>query len=401
MRTIAIHRAQPGRGGEQNPRFEALPPLSLYVHLPWCVRKCPYCDFNSHEANGELPEAQYVQALLRDLEHALPLIWGRPVHSIFIGGGTPSLFSAQAIDELLAGIRARVRLDADAEITMEANPGTVESERFRGYAEAGVNRISVGVQTFDDAALKALGRIHAFGDAVRAAELAARHVGNFNLDLMYALPGQTVDLALRDIEQALALEPTHLSAYQLTLEPNTLFHRYPPALPDEDAQIDIEEAVHARLAQAGYQRYETSAFALPGRQCRHNLNYWRFGDYVGIGAGAHGKISLPDKVLRQIRYKQPKAYLSAVEQGQPVQEEREVPLSDMPFEFMLNALRLTDGFELSSYAERTGDSMASILDALDAAQAKGLIERDHRWARPTDLGRRFLNDLQAMFLKSV
>ncbi|KPF70590.1 coproporphyrinogen III oxidase [beta proteobacterium AAP99] len=396
-----MHRAQPGQGAEQSPRFEALPPLSLYVHLPWCVRKCPYCDFNSHEAGGELPEAQYVQALLRDLEHALPLIWGRPVHSIFIGGGTPSLFSAQAIDELLAGVRARVRLDADAEITMEANPGTVEAERFRGYAAAGVNRISIGVQSFDDASLHALGRIHASGDAVRAAELAAQHVGNFNLDLMYALPGQTVDLALRDIEQALALAPTHLSAYQLTLEPNTLFHRYPPTLPDEDTQIDIEEAVHARLAQAGYQRYETSAFALPGRQCRHNLNYWRFGDYVGIGAGAHGKISLPDKVLRQIRYKQPKAYLSAVEQGQPVQEERAVPRSDMPFEFMLNALRLTDGFELSSYAERTGDSMASILDALDAAQSKGLIERDHRWVRPTDLGRRFLNDLQAMFLKSA
>ncbi|HET7772762.1 MAG TPA: radical SAM family heme chaperone HemW [Burkholderiaceae bacterium] len=396
---MAIHRTPSGRGSEQGPRFEALPPLSLYVHLPWCVRKCPYCDFNSHEAGGELPEAEYVQALLRDLEGALPLIWGRPVHTIFIGGGTPSLFSAQAIDELLAGIRARIRLDADAEITMEANPGTVEADRFRGYAAAGVNRVSLGIQSFDDAALKALGRIHGADEAVRAAELAARHVGNFNIDLMYALPAQTVNLALADIAQAVALGPTHLSAYQLTLEPNTLFHRYPPDLPDEDLQVDIEEAVHEALGQAGYARYETSAFARPGRQCRHNLNYWRFGDYLGIGAGAHGKISLPDRVLRQIRFKQPKAYLAAVAQGQSVQEERTVPLADMPFEFMLNALRLTEGFELSSYAERTGDSLAAILQTLDEAQARGLVERDLNWVRPTALGRRFLNDLQAMFLK--
>jgi putative oxygen-independent coproporphyrinogen III oxidase len=263
-----------------------------------------------------------------------------------------------------------------------------------------VNRISLGVQSFNDAALKALGRIHAAGEAVHAAELAARFVGNFNIDLMYALPEQTVALALDDIRQAVALAPTHLSAYQLTLEPNTLFHRYPPALPDEDAQIDIEEAVHAAIAQAGYARYETSAFALPGRQARHNLNYWRFGDYVGIGAGAHGKISLPDKVLRQIRFKQPKAYLAAVAQGNPVQEEREVGLNEMPFEFMLNALRLVDGFELASYAERTGDSLASVLAALDTAQARGLIERDAHWVTPTPLGRRFLNDLQALFLAS-
>ncbi len=401
MKTIAIHRATPGHAPKQGPRFEALPPLSLYIHLPWCVRKCPYCDFNSHEAGGELPEAAYVQALLRDLEGALPLIWGRPVHTIFIGGGTPSLFSAQAIDELLAGVRARVRLDADAEITMEANPGTVEADRFRGYAAAGVNRVSLGIQSFDADALKALGRIHGTGEALRAAELAAQHVGNFNIDLMYALPGQTVELALRDVRQALALAPTHLSAYQLTMEPNTLFHRYPPALPDEDTQVDIEEAVHEALAEAGYLRYETSAFARAGRQCRHNLNYWRFGDYLGIGAGAHGKISFPGRVLRQVRFKQPKAYLAAVAQGQPVQEEREVPLADMPFEFMLNALRLTDGFELSSYAERTGDSLAAILQTLDEAQSKGLIVREPNWVKPTALGRRFLNDLQAMFLNAA
>jgi oxygen-independent coproporphyrinogen-3 oxidase len=379
-------------------RFTALPPLTLYVHLPWCVRKCPYCDFNSHEAKGEIDDIGYVAALLADLETVLPLVWGRRVHAIFIGGGTPSLFSAAAIDTLLAGIRARLPLNADAEITLEANPGTAEAERFASYAASGVNRISLGVQSFDDAKLHALGRIHDASQAVAAAALAHKTVGNFNIDLMYALPDQTVDSALSDIRQAIALAPTHLSAYQLTLEPNTLFHRYPPRLPDDDAAIDIETAIHADIAQAGYGQYEVSAFSQAGRQCRHNLNYWHFGDYIGIGAGAHAKLTLPDRVLRQARYKQPKAYLDAVAKGAPVQEERSVGADELPFEFMLNALRLTDGFDLSLFTERTSLPLTAILPALERAEQKGLIQRDHVRLAPTLLGRRFLSDLQELFM---
>ena len=325
------------------PTFAALPPLALYIHIPWCLKKCPYCDFNSHEVHGEAPEAAYVDALLADLEFALPSIWGRKVVSIFVGGGTPSLFSAAAIDRLLSGVRARVPLLPDAEITLEANPGTFERQKFADFHAAGVNRLSLGVQSFDPAQLQALGRVHDADEARRAAEAALTIFGNVNLDLMYGLPRQTVAEARADLATALTFAPPHLSFYHLTLEPNTLFHRYPPPLPDDDTAADIEDAVHATLAAAGYQHYETSAYAKPGRSCAHNANYWRFGDYLGIGAGAHSKLSFADRIVRQLRWKQPKQYLERVAAGRPLQEEVEVTRGDVGFEFMLNALRLTDG----------------------------------------------------------
>jgi oxygen-independent coproporphyrinogen-3 oxidase len=380
------------------PRFAALPPLSLYVHMPWCVRKCPYCDFNSHEAKGDVPEDQYVDALLTDLEVALPSVWGRRVFSVFIGGGTPSLFSAAAIDRLLSGLRARTPLAPDAEITLEANPGTFEREKFAGFRAAGVNRLSLGIQSFDPAHLRALGRIHDEREARAAAEAALAIFGNVNLDLMYALPRQTQDEARADAAAAIAFAPPHLSFYQLTLEPNTLFHRYPPPLPDEDAAADIEDAVQAMLAEAGYVHYETSAHARPGRECRHNLNYWRFGDYLGIGAGAHSKLSFPDRIVRQVRFRQPKQYLEKVAAGAPLMDNAEVSREDVGFEFMLNALRLTDGVPAALFAERTGYPLAIVARGLEAAAARGLIEADPAVIRPTALGRRFLNDLQALFL---
>jgi len=381
-----------------SPRFAALPPLALYVHIPWCLKKCPYCDFNSHEAKGEAPEAAYVDALLADLEFALPSIWSRRIVSIFIGGGTPSLFSAEAIDRLLAGIRARVPLAPDAEITLEANPGTFEREKFAGYRAAGVNRLSVGIQSFDPKHLAAIGRVHDADEARRAADAALAIFGNVNFDLMYALPNQTVAEAEADVAAALAFAPPHLSFYHLTLEPNTLFHRYPPPLPDEEAAADIEDAVHATLESAGYRHYETSAFAHPGRECRHNLNYWRFGDYLGIGAGAHSKLSFADRIVRQVRYRQPKQYLEQVAAGAPLQEDSVVTRKDVGFEFMLNALRLTDGVPAALFAERTGYPLALVRQGLEAAEARGLIERDPAMLRPTALGRRFLNDLQQLFL---
>ena len=380
------------------PRFDVLPPLAVYVHLPWCVRKCPYCDFNSHEARGEIPQDAYVDALLVDLELSLPTVWGRKVHAAFIGGGTPSLFAPAAIDRLLAGLRARLPFLPGAEVTMEANPGTFERERFAGFRAAGVNRLSLGVQSFDDAKLAVLGRIHSADEARRAAEAALAIFGNVNLDFMFALPGQTLGECERDVDAALALGTPHLSFYQLTLEPNTLFHRHPPRLPDDDAAADIEDAVHAALTGAGYRQYETSAFALPGRECRHNLNYWRFGDYLGIGAGAHSKLSLPDRVFRQVRWKQPKHYLEQVGRGLPLQEETTVTRDDIGFEFMLNALRLSEGVTAPSFAERTGYPLTLVRRGLEAAEARGLIERDPASIRPTELGRRFLNDLQALFL---
>jgi len=384
----------PGR-----PRFTALPPLALYVHIPWCVRKCPYCDFNSHEARGEAPEAAYVDALLADLEFALPAVWGRKVTTVFIGGGTPSLFSAAAIDRLLAGVRARLPLVPDAEITMEANPGTFERERFSAYRDAGINRLSLGIQSFDDRHLAALGRIHDSGEARAAAEAAIAIFGNVNLDLMYALPRQSPDEARRDATIATALAPAHLSAYHLTLEPNTLFHRYPPPIPDDDAAAAIEEAVHATIVEAGYEQYETSAFARAGRQCRHNRNYWEFGDYLGIGAGAHSKLSLRDRVFRQMRWKQPKQYLDEVAKGAPVQDESTVTRRDIGFEFMLNALRLVDGVPSTSFAERTGYPLAIVEREIAEAVRRGLLDADPTTIRPTPLGRRFLNDLQALFLQ--
>jgi oxygen-independent coproporphyrinogen-3 oxidase len=379
------------------PRLAALPPLSLYVHVPWCVRKCPYCDFNSHELRASLPERDYVEALITDLEQVLPRIWGRPVYTVFFGGGTPSLLSPQAVDDLLQAIRARVRLDAAAEVTLEANPGTVDAGHFAGYRAAGVNRLSLGIQSFDGQNLKALGRIHDGAQARRAIELAQRHFANINLDLMYALPGQTLGNALADIEAAIASGPTHISAYHLTIEPNTLFHRFPPQVPDDDAAAEMQEAIEERLAQAGFEHYETSAFAQPGLGCAHNINYWRFGDYVGIGAGAHGKISFPDRIVREMRYKHPRQYMAEAVRG-AVQETHAIDARDLPFEFMLNALRLTGGFPLRLYEERTGLPLTTILQALDAAERDGLIERDHLAVRPSARGRRFLNDLLQRFL---
>jgi len=380
------------------PRFAALPPLALYVHVPWCVRKCPYCDFNSHEARGDVPEDAYVDALLADLESALPLVWGRKVTTVFMGGGTPSLFSAAAIDRLLAGVRARLPLLPDAEVTLEANPGTFERQKFAGFFAAGVNRLSLGVQSFDPGMLRSLGRVHDADEARRAAEAALMIFGNVNLDLMYALPRQTVAQARADLAAALAFSPPHLSFYHLTLEPNTLFHRHPPPLPDEDTAADIEDAVHETLEGAGYRHYETSAYAKPGRTCAHNVNYWRFGDYLGIGAGAHSKLSFPDRIVRQLRYKQPKQYMEQVAAGRPLQEETLVSRADVGFEFMLNALRLADGVPAALFAERTGYPLSLVARGLDVATRKGLLEADPAVVKPTALGRRFLNDLMALFL---
>jgi oxygen-independent coproporphyrinogen-3 oxidase len=368
------------------------------VHLPWCVRKCPYCDFNSHELRAEPPEAEYVQALVADLDAVLPSVWGRRVHSVFLGGGTPSLFSAAAIDRLLSAFRARLPLAADAEITLEANPGTVEAGKFRDFAAAGVNRLSVGIQSFDPRRLKALGRIHDDGEARRAVEVARAYFDNFNLDLMYALPGQTMAEAEADVAEAIATGAPHLSFYHLTIEPNTVFHKHPPPLPDEDAAAAIHELVAARLAAAGYVHYETSAHARPGRECRHNLNYWRFGDYLGIGAGAHSKISFADRIVREMRTRSPAEYVRRVAEGTHVAERREVGAGELPFEYMMNALRLADGFEVRSFVERTGLPIAVAERGLAVAEAKGLIARDHLQIRPTELGRRFLNDLLQLFL---
>jgi len=380
------------------PRFAQLPPLSLYVHIPWCIRKCPYCDFNSHEAKGDVPEDAYVDALFTDVERALPSIWGRRAISVFVGGGTPSLCSAAAIDRLIAGLRARVPLVPGAEITLEANPGTFERAKFAGFAAAGVNRLSLGIQSFDPRHLEALGRVHDAIEARRATEAALALFANVNLDLMYALPRQTLGEAESDVAIALGYAPPHLSFYQLTLEPNTLFHRHPPPLPDDDAAADIEQMIHGRLEAAGYRHYETSAYSRPDRECRHNLNYWRFGDYLGVGAGAHSKLSFPDRIVRQIRHKQPKAYLREIAEGSPVQQESHVTRDDVGFEFMLNALRLTDGVPSTLFAERTGYPLALVQRELAQAEARGLIARDPAFIRPTALGRRFLNDLQAIFL---
>lgn len=382
-------------------RLTALPPLSLYVHFPWCVRKCPYCDFNSHEwtGGGTFPEQTYLDALRADLEQALPLIWGRRIYSVFIGGGTPSLLSAAGLDRLLADLRALLPLDPLAEITLEANPGTFEAVKFAQFRDSGVNRLSVGIQSFDDGHLKALGRIHGGDEARAAADIAARTFENFNLDMMFALPGQTLDACRRDIDTALSYAPPHLSLYHLTLEPNTLFHKFPPqALPDEDASADMQDWIDERMIGAGYEHYEVSAFAKPKRRSAHNTNYWEFGDYLGIGAGAHSKLSFPERIVRQVRYKQPATYMEQALAGAPVQESNEIGTHDLPFEFMLNALRLSDGFPVYRFIERTGLTMTAIEPALRDAVARGLLTRTHERIAPTPLGRRFLNDLQALFL---
>ena len=378
--------------------LSALPPLSLYVHFPWCVRKCPYCDFNSHEAGGELPETQYLAALRADLEQSLPLIWGRKIISVFIGGGTPSLMSAQGLDTLLSDIRSLLPLEADAEITMEANPGTFEAEKFCAFAASGVNRLSVGIQSFNSVHLKALGRIHDGDEARRAVEIARESFPNLNLDLMYALPQQTLREAEQDVRVALDFEPTHLSLYHLTMEPNTVFAKYPPELPDDDASAEMQQMLIDKTAEAGFEHYEVSAYARAGRRSRHNLNYWQFGDYLGIGAGAHSKLSFPHRIVRQARYRQPASYQQQALAGNAVSEEAEIDREVLGFEFMLNALRLTEGFEVRLFTERTGVSLNQLDQMLAAAEAKGLLHRDHLRIAPTSLGQRFLNDLQQMFL---
>ena len=377
-------------------RLEALPPLAVYVHIPWCVRKCPYCDFNSHERVGDLPEDEYVDALIADLDGLLPSVWGRRATSVFIGGGTPSLFSPRAIDRLLSELRARLPLEPGAEITLEANPGTVEAERFRGFRDAGVSRLSLGVQSFDDRMLAALGRIHGGDEARRAVELALEHFDNVNVDLIYGLPGQSMENARADIEQAAGFGVQHVSAYQLMIEPNTVFWSKRPRLPEHDLCADMQLAAEESLSAHGFEHYETSAFALPGRRSRHNLNYWEFGDYLGLGAGAHGKISFANRVTRHERIKQPREYLRAA--GQSIAQQKDVPAAELPFEFMLNALRLTGGFPLAIFSRRTGLPRAALEPALSRAEEQGYVERDWQRVRPTERGQRFLNELVGLFL---
>ena len=374
------------------------PPLSLYIHIPWCVRKCPYCDFNSHEARQEIPEAAYVDALIADLEQATPLVWGRKIRSVFFGGGTPSIFSAESIDKILSHVRMLTPLEYGAEVTLEANPGTVDIANFKGYRDAGVNRVSLGIQSFQPQYLKALGRIHDREQALAAAGLALNTFDKVNLDVMYALPEQSLEDALLDAETACQIKPAHLSFYHLTLEPNTPFHRTPPSLPDDDTSATMQEEIEQILAANGYQHYETSGFAQPGQQCQHNLNYWTFGDYLGIGAGAHSKLSFHDKIIRQSRHKHPKRYLESVTTGQMVDSEWQIGREDLAFEFMMNALRLVDGVEASLFQQRTGLPMRVIHAQMEEAQRKGLLEQVGGVIKPTLLGQRFLNTLLEMFL---
>jgi oxygen-independent coproporphyrinogen-3 oxidase len=382
-------------------QLSALPPLSLYVHLPWCLKKCPYCDFNSHElARQELPEQRYVDAVVADLEASLPLIWGRTIHSIFIGGGTPSLFAPATIDRLLSDIRARLKLEPNCEITMEANPGTFEKDRFRAYAQAGVTRLSIGVQSFNDAHLQALGRVHDRAQALAAVEEAAQSFGTFNLDIMYALPGQTLEQVGQDIALALQFQPPHISIYHLTIEPNTYFAKYPPAIPEDDTAYAMLDHITELTGLAGLERYEVSAYAKEGHRCRHNLNYWQFGDYLGIGAGAHSKLSFAHRVVRQVRFREPRLYMERALAGNALAQVEEVARADLAFEYMLNALRLRNGFGLREFTERTGLGITAIEAALTQAEQKGLIERDFARVRPTVRGFDFLSDLQEIFLSN-
>jgi oxygen-independent coproporphyrinogen-3 oxidase len=377
-------------------------PLSLYIHIPWCIRKCPYCDFNSHTAPSGLPEKEYVQALLTNLASELPHIWGRKLESIFIGGGTPSLFSAESIDELLCGIRALLPFRPNIEVTLEANPGTFEQEKFRGFREAGINRLSVGIQSFNKQHLQALGRVHNREEALRAAEIA-RTAGfdNFNLDLMFGLPQQTLDEALQDLQQAIDLKPTHLSWYQLTLEPNTLFYQQPPVLPDDDLVAEMQFAGQQLINSSCYTQYEVSAYARSGFECRHNRNYWEFGDYVAIGAGAHGKITNPVEasIIRYHNYRQPAEYMQHAMQGNARSGEQNLTPADLSFEFMLNALRLREGFAVSLFSERTGLASQHFKAGLDQALQRGLVDFDGEHIRPTDIGWQFLNEVIQLFLE--
>ena len=382
-------------------QLQGLPPLSLYVHLPWCIKKCPYCDFNSHEFRGDDARGTqdaYIDALFADLEASLPLIWGRTVHTIFFGGGTPSLFSPEAMDRLVSGLRARLRLSADCEITLEANPGTFEKDRFKAFRQAGITRLSIGVQSFNDAHLKALGRVHDRAQALAAVSEAAQVFDTFNLDLMYALPGQTLAQLTEDVDAALSFEPPHLSIYHLTIEPNTVFAKHPPVLPEDDDAYAMMDRITERTAAAGLGRYEVSAYAKPGHACAHNLNYWQFGDYLGIGAGAHSKLSFAHRIVRQVRFREPQLYMKQAMLGEPVTQSDEVSRADLPFEFMLNALRLKEGFALSDFMERTGLAMTSIQVGLKTAEDQGLIARDWTRVWPTERGFDFLSDLQSLFL---
>ena len=380
-------------------QFAALPPLTLYVHLPWCIKKCPYCDFNSHEMRAaEMPEQRYIDALIADLEAALPLVWGRNIHSIFIGGGTPSLFSPDAIDRLLGGIRARLRLEPDCEITLEANPGTFERDRFKAFRSAGVNRLSIGVQSFNDDYLLALGRVHDRKQALAAVEEAALAFDTFNLDIMYALPGQTLPHLKTDMATALSLAPPHISIYHLTIEPNTYFAKFPPAIPEEDTAYDMLDLITDMTGEAGLHRYEVSAYARDGHRCFHNLNYWKFGDYLGLGAGAHSKLSFAHRVVRQVRFREPGLYMEKALAGHCVALDEDVSRAELPFEFMLNALRLKEGFGLQQFGERTGLPVTAIQKGLEDAERKGLLERDFSRVKPSVRGFDFLNDLQSLFL---
>jgi len=392
------------------PQLTALPPLSLYIHFPWCEKKCPYCDFNSHQIKPKLldgstigtngfDEHRYINALITDLETELPRVWGRQVHSIFIGGGTPSLLSPEGVDQLLCAVRARVNLEPDAEITMEANPGSVEADKFAAFATSGINRVSLGIQSFDNEKLKILGRIHNGEEAKQAVEIALKHFKSVNLDLMYGLPNQSLEDARADVQTALSFKTPHLSFYNLTLEPNTYFASFPPKLPDEDTIDAIFEQNLKLLSEAGYKRYEVSAYAKKDQECKHNLNYWRFGDYIGIGAGAHGKISFPDKITRQIRERHPDAYMQAIEtKGNALIESKEIPASDLPFEFMLNTLRLTNGVATNTFSERTGLALSTISKNLNMACNKGLLDPNPASLKASELGLRYLNNLQELFL---
>lgn len=385
-----------------NPKLKALPPLSLYIHIPWCLKKCPYCDFNSHEIrgqDGQTPEDEYVAALIRDLESALQDVWGRRLSSVFFGGGTPSLFSARTIDKILTTVRTLLPLEHFAEVTLEANPGTFEAQKIADFRAAGINRLSIGIQSFNPRHLQALGRVHDDREARRAVEIALQNFDNINLDLMYALPGQTLQDAQSDIETACAFNAAHISAYHLTLEPNTLFHRFPPPLPDDEQAAAMQELIEQTTANHQYRNYETSAFARAGKESRHNLNYWLFGDYLGIGAGAHSKISFAGKIVRQMRYKQPKEYLARAQAGESLlQTQQELTVTDRGFEFMMNALRLNGGFDTALFQDRTGLPIRAVQRQLDEAEQRGLLVHDHLRIKPTVLGRRFLNDLLQIFL---
>ncbi len=377
-----------------------LPPLSLYIHMPWCIEKCPYCDFNSHKLKDNLPEKEYIDCLLQDFDHAIPLIWGRSIQTIFIGGGTPSLFSGESIDYLLSQLRSRVRISPFAEISLEANPGTVEKKFIPEYKMAGVNRISLGIQSFNDAHLKTLGRIHNSHEAIAAIEVVKNSFSNFNLDIIYGLPNQTLEQARADIKTAIQFLPSHISAYNLTIEPNTHFAKFiPENLPDNDLCFSMQDMLLEELENGGgYKRYEISAFAKADQEAKHNLNYWSFGDYLGIGAGAHSKLSFHDKIIRQVRYKHPKEYMQKTKTGNHISESNQVLENDLPFEFMMNALRLTNGFANTLFNETTGLPFSKILPMLLKAQEQGLVTLSPTKITPTNRGQDFLNDLLLLFL---